>query len=529
MSTSILSFQKDKIPSFNEFEHHITEFDDNFYFTSKNSNNELQFDDKIDNFFNFLQLYKKIEEDETKKNNIFRNNGSKKGNNYNQSGYSYTLNNYQKTKNVKSWNAHVPKSNDEKMNVLIESYLNKISDESYKTISSEFMNELIKIDNMFYFDIIVKKIVDKCVMDNKYQHLYLQLCNKIWSNRQIHYHLATIKEENKKFTWTCKYNFFEQKKQEVFGSEIDAKMNIFHELNFKKYFMNYIQDLFINKNVNFTNIENDQEFFLHKRQFMVIIEILGIMYLEKYIPVDILHIVCMKLLHMNDIDINIESIEIDGFLNILKIMNSYKDKYAIVDYFDIPIFDEYYHYILHIEGMNIFNKRTMYFLQDCKDILKKKYNTIVPVTQESSEDELFQNFMNEKKKKNVENMMILYSKVNESMKEKYIYSIIYRYFETNNKDEVCEEFLNTFFDNRKSGDKKLFMDVFSKLISNCNDIYLDIPDIISILRNFTSFVESLNIYDDENIDEINEQINAQEKIIESLDDTDEFEDSGNFF
>ena len=519
------------IPKYSEYEFHIKSFDDNFYFKNKNMNNDIIFDDKIDNFCNFINLYKKIEEEDLKKTQMILNSKNKKGNNT----YSYNITNFQKQKNSKVWNSHIPQSNNDKLNSLIESYLNKICDESYKKISIDFINELINIEDIFYFGIISKKIVDKCVMDNKYQHLYIQLCSKIWSNRQIHYNLATIKEVNKKYFWSSKYENT-NKEYGPFHSEIDAKMNIYYTLNFKKYFMNYIQELFINKNVNFTHIDNDEEFFLHKRQFMVIIEILGIMYNEKYINVDILHLVIMKLFHMNDMDTNISPIEIDGILNIFKIMDAYKDKNHLVDYFKVPIFDEYYHYISQIEHLDIFNLRTKYFLADCKDILKEKKKLITSesknnIIEKVQELTIVEKFIQEKKKNNSNNMYNIYNKSNEDDKSNILYEVIYRYCESNMRDEAYENFLRNIFEeedkatkNKKQNKKdiKLLETNINKIIMNLSEIYIDNPNIVSILKKFNTLIETFELFDLQLHNQFTDLIDTQAQLIDDDDDDDNF-------
>ncbi len=521
------------IPKYNDYENHIQSFDDNIYFKNKNMNNDAIFDDKIDNFCNFINLYKKVEEEDLKKTQMILNSKNKKGNSTN--GYSYNITNFQKQKNSKVWNTHVPQSNNERLNSLIESYLNKICDESYKKISVDFINELINIDDIFYFGIISKKIVDKCVMDNKYQHLYIQLCNKIWSNRQIHYNLAIIKEVNKKYFWSSKYENI-NKEYGPFNSEIDAKMNIYYSLNFKKYFMNYIQELFINKNVNFTHIDNDEEFFLHKRQFMVIIEILGIMYNEKYINVDILHLVIMKLFHMNDIDSNISSIEIDGILNIFKIMDAYKDQHNLVDYFKVPIFDEYYNYISQIENLDIFNLRTKYFLADCKDILKEKKKLIASVSKDllherAPELTIVEKFIQEKKKNNSNQMINIYSKSSEEDKSNILYEVIYRFCESNMRDESYENFLRNIFEeedkaakNKKQNKKdiKLLETNINKIIMNLSEIYIDNPNIVSILKKFNTLIETFEIFDLQLHNQFTDLIDTQAQLINDDDEDDNF-------
>ncbi len=499
-------------------------------------NNDSIFDDKIDNFCNFILIYKKIEEEDLKKTQLLLNNKNKKNNINGTNGYSYNITNFQKQKNSKVWNSNIPKSNDEKLNSLIESYLNKICDESYKKISVDFINELINIEDIFYFDIISKKIVDKCVMDNKYQHLYIQLCSKIWSSRQIHYNLAIIKESNKKYYWCSKYDNV-NKDYGPFNSEMDAKMNIYYTLNFKKYFMNYIQELFIHKNVNFTHIDNDEEFFLHKRQFMVIIEILGIMYNEKYINIDILHLVIMKLFHINDMDTHISSIEIDGILNIFKIMDAYKDKNNIVDYFKVPIFDEYYNYISQIENLDIFNLRTKYFLADCKDILKETKKLMTTASKDTLNENIqeltiIEKFINEKKKNNSVNMLNIYNKSNEENKSNILYEVIYRFCEANMRDESYEIFLRNIYEededkaikNKKKNknDIKLLENNFNKIIMNLSEIYIDNPNIVSILKKFNNLIEGFEIFDLQLHNQFNDLIDTQSQLIEEDDEDDNF-------
>ncbi len=587
ISTSSISKPHIYAPLYSEYERDITGFDDKIYFSNKNMGEDSIFDDKIDNFYNFLTLYKKVEEEDAKKSALFFSNKFKKGtgggggggsaggagagasgpggpSNYNQSGYSYNLTNFQKQPNQKQpkvWNSHTPKNDDERLNTLIESYLNKISDESYKKISIDFVNELIKMEDLFFFDVMVKKIVDKCVMDNKYQHLYIHLCNKIWTNRQIHYHLAEIEEGDVdgKYYWTPKYadangsgngsgSGSMRVKRGPFQTEMDAKLNLFQELNFKRYFMNYLQQLFIHKNVNFSHIENDEEFFLHKRQFMVIIEILGILYMEKYIPVDILHLVIMQLLHMTDIGVKVQPIEIDGVLQILKVMNTYKEKNRIGDYFSLPIFNEYYDYITHIEMHEEFNIRTKYFLTDCKEIIRGKSVAIkapsnlqlsaaveaaiseapVPAemaldkskTNDDGEigdyDDAMEKMKSEKKRGSIAGMIALCEKMTEEVREKVVYDIIYRYCESHCKDEIYEGFIRKFLGN--SQNLELFQKAMEGIIGNMGEIQIDIPNVVEVLRECVTMVESLDLYSFAQIVEFNEKIQLQATMIESEED-----------
>jgi hypothetical protein len=260
------------------------------------------------------------------------------------------------------------------------------------------------------------------------------------------------------------------------------------------------------------------------------------MYNEKYINIDILHLVIMKLFHMNEIDMNISPIEIDGILNIFKIMESYKNKYNIKEYFKAPIFDEYYNYITQIENLPSFNLRTKYFLADCKDILKETKSLINSVSKEVIVDKvqeltIVEKFINEKKKNNSNNMLNIYNKANEEDKNNILYEVIYRFCETNMRDENYEYFLRSIFEeedcnakNKKHNKKdiKLLENNFNKIIMNLSEIYIDNPNIVSILKKFNTLIETFEMFDLQLHNQFNDLIDTQAQLIDDDSDDDNF-------
>ena len=185
----------------------------------------------ISNFFNFIKYYKDIENEDFKKP-IFSQTSKFKKTPGNYKNYKYVkinrdneelnkefkekkeYNKEQKEHNKdqkefkKAW--HIQNFTDEniKISITIKTFLNKISEETYKKISNDFINELIKICNENLFEILCKEILNKCLYDNKYRNLYINLCFKVWSNRDIHYNLVKINNNNNLFYWDYKNNIY---------------------------------------------------------------------------------------------------------------------------------------------------------------------------------------------------------------------------------------------------------------------------------------------------------------------------------
>ena len=195
-------------------------------------------------FLEFIEDYKEIENEDFKKPLFSQTNKFKKiPNTY--KNYKYAKINRDSEETKCSWCFENPLDEKEKITVLIKTYLNKISQDTYKKISTDFINELLLINNKDLFEILSCEIIDKCLFDNKYRSLYINLCYKIWNNRQIHFNIVNINEVNNLFYWN---------NNGPFTSELCAKNDIFNKNNFKKYFLNYIQKLFIKKDMYIDNL-----------------------------------------------------------------------------------------------------------------------------------------------------------------------------------------------------------------------------------------------------------------------------------
>ena len=225
-----------------------------------------------------------------------------------------------------TWVFKNPTDEFSKISILVKTYLNKISESTYKKISTDFINELLLINYPNLFEIISQEIINKCLFDNKYRNLYINLCFKIWSNKQIHYNLIDIDNKDNNYAWNCKIDK-NIKSKVLFSSEINGKNDAYYKINFKKYFIDHIQKLYRSKDLSFDNL-NDDEIYLKKKKILLLVELIGILYLEKYINFDIINIIIIDLLHLNDNFKKIEDIEYEALYVLLKLIKDNKNSYT---------------------------------------------------------------------------------------------------------------------------------------------------------------------------------------------------------
>jgi len=455
------------------------------------------------NFFvNFIENYKEIENEDLKKPIFTQTNKFKKVPNTYKNYKCLKINNEQK--NV--WSFEKPTNENDKIYILIKTYLNKISQDTYKKISQDFLLELNEIDNNNLFDILSSEILNKCLFDNKYRNLYINLCYKIWNNKQIHYNQVNIiSNDNNNYYWSTKSNNLEL--NGPFTTENNAKNDIYQKIFFKKYFLNYIQNLYKNRDMNFENL-SEEETFIKKKKVLLIIELIGILFLEKYINFDIINLLIIDILKIDNnfldkkeiIDTEIKEIEIEGLYIIIKLINDAKQfNYNFIDYKNI--FNEYINIIeLIITNKNI-SKRCIFFLNDVilmlnnfnnfnnlnnKKINKNNSYNSLNLTNETNdinkinklnkeidvENENLNNknlFVNNIKNNNSKIMIELYNKINN---KDFINELINKSIDTLLNNKNTENILLFF----KNINKEYIFENIQKIVENINDIILDIPD-----------------------------------------------------
>ena len=344
--------------SYSSFKNDLTSFTSEEYIKIIHENNSFNI------FLTFLENYKDIEHEDFKKPIFSQTSKFKKIPN-NFKNYKYLKinrdndehDNDNEKKNI--WTFENPTEEHEKISILIKTYLNKISEDTYKKISGEFINELNLVSNVNLFEILSREILNKCLFDTKYRNLYINLCYKIWNNKQIHYNLINISCKDDLYYW--EYNN-DTKLFGPFNAEINAKNDAFNKINFKRYFLNYIQKLYLVKDFSFENL-NEDEVFIKKKKILLLVELIGIIYIEKYINFDIINIIIIDLLHLNNNFKNIEDIEYEALYTLIKLIKEHKKTYTDFVEFKI-IFNNFITNINQIIENVELSKRSSFFLEN---------------------------------------------------------------------------------------------------------------------------------------------------------------------
>ena len=434
-------------------------------------------------FFKFIENYKEIENEDFKKPIFSQTSKFKKiPSNYKNYKYLKINRDNDEIESKNAWVFENPTEEYGKISILIKTYLNKISQETYKKISVEFINELILIENKNIFYILSSEIFNKCLFDDKYRNLYINLCSKIWTNKQIHNNIINIINIENDYYW--EYPLESDKKYGPFSSEINAKNDSFNKINFKKYFLNYIQKLYINKDLSFDGLK-DEEIFLKKKKIILLVELITIIYLEKYINFDIINIIIIDLLHLNSNNFkNIEDFEIEILYTLVKLIKDNKTTFN--DLFEYKnIFEEYKKIITQIIDNIKVSKRSIFFLNDIilmfsdftvnKSIIKKlEDNEIIEKKTIPIEKKLLIDLL---KLNNTKELISLYKNNN--------YNFIYKLIEIFISQKIVNKIIINLL--LEINNPQLVFSIIEKIIENIEDILLDIPDahikIISLIDN----------------------------------------------
>jgi hypothetical protein len=439
--------------SYSSYKNDLLSFDSEEYI--KNLQNSISYN----LFFHFIENYKEIENEDFKKPIFSQTTKYKKIPN----NYKFLKINRDKDKdeNKNIWVFENPTEESSKILILIKTYLNKISHETYKKISNDFMNELILIENKNIFNILSSEILNKCLFDVKYRNLYINLCHKIWTNKQIHSNLINIINIDNNYFWE-----YDSQKYGPFNSEINAKNDSFHKINFKRFFINYIQSLYINKDLSFDSL-NEEEIYIKKKKIILLVELIGIIYLEKYINFDIINIIIIDLLHLDSDNFKIiEEIEIEILYTLIKLLYSSKTSFNDLAEYSI-IFNEYKKIITQMINNIKISKRSIFFLNDIIMFLDNISNNISNNTVTKIKINVDKKTINDLLKiNNIKELKSIY--INDNYD--FMYKIIEIFISQKNINNMIIHILCEI------NNTKLFYTIIEKIIENIDDIMLDIPD-----------------------------------------------------
>jgi hypothetical protein len=481
------------------------------------SNLNEKFDSGIKDFNVFIDKYKEIINEDSKKPAFVQISKNK-----NVKAYKYIKFNRENDDFVKkSWSINNQIKDNEKVILFIKSNLNKISDENYNIISQEFIDELLNLDyDESIFEILSNEIITKCIYDNKYRKVYINLCSKIWGNKKFHYQLYDIIDENDgrdnseddknmDINIYC-INKLTKERSESFSNDGDIKKYILRKSNFKNYFMNYIQQIFLKSDLSFVNDNglSETDFLKKKKEYLVIIDIIGVLFYENHIHIDILNIIIMYLLHINNNFDKITDIEYEAFYNLIKNI----EKIGINKKNYSKFYTEVINIIEQIKDSEKLSKRVLFFLDEIMININKTFlsennlEKVCVVSISDNKNTFIENF----KKRNFRTCKNIFRKLDLELDEnKNLFYDLFIYLLE--KKELVVSSLNEL----DNGGDYMKSDM-KNIISNFSDLSLDISNLKERLLNL---IEKLNL---DGKEELLEQV--KNIVDDDDDDDDESED-----
>lgn len=374
---------------FREYKEDINHFEMERYLSSRY---EM---DKMNWLSHFLDMYKTIEEEDSKKPIFSQTTKFKKFPNH-LKYYKYIK--FSRDEEIqKKWKIQKPQTELEKISLFMKSNLNKISEENFETVQNEFMEELITYDHPELFQILSKEIYDKSISEPIYRRHYMQLCHRIWMSQEIHTNRYEIIDLEGDFYIHFKYPQHDYGLERVnsdgmlgpFTSEVECHHEAYKLMNFKRYFVHYLEMKFQNKDVTFgkCNLEDD-EFFEKKKQILGLVEILWLLYQERYIHMDILHIMILNFFHINNDNFEpVEEIEIECIYVFIKKM--YENN--AIQKVKYPIFLNYIRILESYLTIENITKRMEFFISEMIEMIEHPENYLLQNQTEIMTEKDFQN------------------------------------------------------------------------------------------------------------------------------------------
>ena len=461
------------------FKEHINCFDFEKYI----KDSSVSFQSKYNEFYVFYEKIIKDEIEKTKQLNAkFSKNINEKYNKFYK--FNRNLNTPIEFKKVCSFESIGDEN--EKLNIIIRTYLNKISTHTYEKVTDQLIEKLLENNNTHVFKILSEEIVNKCIYDYKYRNLYINLCSKIWNNKKIHYNLIKINKHNDKYYASYNVDDELEENEEIgpFDSVDKLKESVFKKINFKNFFVDFLQELYYKKELDFDNLDDDK-FFNMKKKTLLLVELLSILFVERHINFDIINLIIIDLLHQDDNFNLIKEIEFELLHVMIKFIFKNNKSFKFIEYKKIiNKFKDILETTLQDKNNNnIISKRSKYFIEEIIGFFNKILNN------ERYED-------NKKEINNTENIFEYAQSGNcQLFKENLI--------QLNNSEQknILVKIMNESLEKLNKNTIKILKyikheysiiieNTMTNIINNLDDIILDIPN---INENITTFIKDLNL------------------------------------
>lgn len=182
--------------------------------------------------------------------------------------------------------------------------INKLSDTNYRVLSQRVLKTLHHYPYYEVLEIIAEIIFDKISYEEQFGYLYTRLLlvlfeNSFWQMNSINVSLSEGKVYLKHIT---EENVEEQEEIPIgsFTNLKDAQMKVYEIIQFKRYFITYLNELFNQRN-NYYEMyceEDDEDVKMKiKKKYLGIFLVASNCYIHKMLHINVIHSILLNLLH----------------------------------------------------------------------------------------------------------------------------------------------------------------------------------------------------------------------------------------
>ena len=469
----------------------------------------------------FLDYYKNIVTEDKKNPLFFRT----------KIYQAFPQNPFHKFKNIKkvgerwmvgqnnSWNVlqSVDMAERDRIQRMIRTKLNQITEINFNQIQNEFIQEIMQIEIFELYDIIVSEIYEKFLFEKKFQDGYIKLIKQINKLREISTKLVTISiDENNQFYWftntsDSQFNLnTNERLNGPFESEEKVMEDISKNIQLKFQLIEFLQKQFNKRGEHIKEIrrlseqgENNDDIqetiYRIRRNIFGVIEMIGRLYQEKVVSINVIHNMLLSLFHFQEYEkkkrfsTNIATEEIEAIIilwnyisNDLKTSNKQEEQ---------KYYEEYMYLFEHIRRINE-DSRISFLLMD----VFEKNNPDLNETQDLEEevdndwekdlnnDELkLSKYLNEYlEHKQIERITGQLVKTFSSL-NLYIEKIILFTLENMDQSQIIRSLWRILI-SEKIIKLETFMMKYDEMMNNVDDWEIDFPDFsdkMSIIRSWT--------------------------------------------
>lgn len=399
--------------------------------------------------------------------------------------------NYSNKKSNTEWKKYKAHTDNEKLEEIIKSNMNKISEKTFEIISKKMIADIKKFENSSILEIISREIYNKTIFDIKFQSIYLSVIKNIWNDNSFYNNLVTMKVDSGKFYWVPKNGMFENKFRGPFENIKKLDDNVYEELSLKNVFINNLQEQFKLKDeymkiIQDNNLEDEEKYKISRKIFGFY-EIIIKLYYSNIIPFFMVNYILNELVLKSEKKFYIECIHI-----LLRLLVN-DDKFCnIRNFTNISRKSHFEYYLDKINNLESSTKREKFMLLDINDFLNKILQKFSSIYINPHSKFIKNNITKQKKEKKEkinpdidikENLLknhykkITYILKNniESINDNLL--ILFDYlFEYQNKRDVVINIL-TFLLQKNILKKNILNDVFVTIEDSLDDLELDIVNI----------------------------------------------------